>query len=154
VFPNDIQKKAPREVTIKQIADSLNVVGPFAADNGQEVRLEAHGSAGDLPTIREIMDQVTSPAVRVMLNSAARDAAGKGFEHNFNLVKGLLGGVIHLHGLSDPEFPYQLQIDLLAKMGWQGWALLEMSEKVPDRVKAMIELRELWDKMVAKAPAA
>ena len=151
VFPNDFHKEVPREKTIEQIAKALREIGAFAADYGQQVRLESHGSAGDLVTIRAIMDQVPHPAVRVKLNSSARDNEGKGLEANFNLVKDRLADTLHLHELSDPEFPYLLQMKLLVKSGWTGWQLLEASAKVADRLKALIEQREIWDKILAQA---
>ncbi len=148
VFPNSFHDGVPREKTIEQIGNSLNIVGAFAADYGQQVRLEAHGNAGELPAIRAIMDHVVQPSVRVKLNSDKRDTRGNGFEHNFNLVKDLLGDTLHLHNLKNAEFPYQLQMDLLVKMGWSGWQLLEISDKVPDRVLALIEQRRIWDQML------
>jgi hypothetical protein len=151
VFPNDFHKDVPRERTIAQIAKALNVVGGFAAECGQQVRLEAHGSAGDLPTLRAIMDQVTQRSVRLKLNSDKRDAKGQGFEHNLNLVKDFMGDTLHAHDFRAADFPNQLQIDLLVKMGWSGWVLLEASEEVPNRVQAMKEQRELWEKMVASS---
>ncbi len=157
VFPNQFHKEVPREKTIAQIAAALSEVGKFAADYGQEIRLEAHGPAGDLATIRAIMDQVTQRSVRVHLNSIDRDAEGKGFEYNFNLVKPFLAHTLHLRritGLESEKFPFQLQFDLLAKSGWDGWALLETSDKVEDRVKAIIEQRELVEGMIAKAKGA
>jgi len=154
VFPNQFHPDVPREKTIAQIAKALDEVGAVAADLAQEVRLEAHGNAGDLPTIRAIMDQVTQPKVRVALNSDGRDAAGKGFEANFELVKDFLAHTLHAHDFKDAKFPYQLQTDLLAKMKWDGWVLLEASNKVEDRVQALIEQRELFEKMRAKAMKA
>lgn len=151
VFPNSFHEGVPRKKTIEQIGSALNVVGAFAADYGQEIRLEAHGNAGELPTIRAIMDHVVQPSVRVKLNSAKRDTTGKGFESQFNLVKELLGETLHLHNLKDTEFPYQLQMDLLVKMGWTGWQLLEASDKVQDRVRALIEQRRIWDRMLANS---
>ena len=148
VFPNSFHKDVPREKTIEQIGHSLNIIGAFAAGYGQQVRLEAHGNAGDLPTLRAIMDHVVQPSVRVKLNSDRRDKQGKGFEYNFNLVKDFLGDTLHLHNLKDTEFPYQLQMDLLVKMGWTGWQLLEVSDKVPDRVQALIEQRQIWDRLL------
>jgi sugar phosphate isomerase/epimerase len=87
VFPNDFHKEVPEEQTIAQIAKALNAVGKFAADYGQMVRLENHGSAGRLTTIRKILDRIDQKNVRVKLNSDAKDAAGNGFAQNFALVK-------------------------------------------------------------------
>ena len=154
VFPNSFQKDVPREKTIEQIGKALNIVGAFAADYGQQVRFEAHGNAGELSTIKAIMDHVVQPSVRVKLNSDKRDTAGEGFEHNFSLVKNLLGDTLHLHNLKDADFPYQLQMDLLVKMGWGGWQLLEISDKVEDRVQALIEQRQIWDRMLANSLSA
>ncbi|MCH7556504.1 MAG: TIM barrel protein [Planctomycetes bacterium] len=151
VFPNSFHDGVPRAKTIEQIGNSLNIVGAFAADYGQQVRLEAHGNAGELPVLRAIMDHVVQPSVRVKLNSDKRDTKGNGFEHNFNLVKGLLGDTLHLHNLKNAEFPYQLQMDLLVKMGWSGWQLLEVSDKVPDRVQALIEQRQIWDRLLSRS---
>ncbi len=151
VFPNSFHDGVPKEQTIEQISNSLNIVGAFAGDYGQQVRLEAHGNAGELPTIRAIMDGVKQPSVRIKLNSDKRDTAGNGFEHNFNLVKEFLGDTLHLHNLKDAEFPYQLQMDLLVKIGWKGWQLLEVSDKVPDRVQALIEQRRIWDGLLDKS---
>ncbi len=151
VFPNSFHDNVPREKTIKQIAKALNVVGAFAADYGQQIGLEAHGSAGELPTIRAIMDQVNQPSVRVKLNSDVRDTKGDGFEYQFNLVKDLLGETLHLHNLKDTEFPYQHQMDLLVKAGWSGWQLMEAEDKVPDRVRALIEQRQIWDRMLTNS---
>jgi hypothetical protein len=151
VFVNDFHKEVPHERTIEQVAKALNEVGAFASGYGQQVRLEAHGSAGDLKTIRAVMDLVSQKSVRVKLNSDKRDADGPGFEANFNLLKGYLGDTLHLHELDNPAFPYQQQMDLLVRMGWTGWQLLEASAKVPDRFKALIEQREMWEGMLAKS---
>lgn len=151
VFPNDYHEGVPRDKTVAQIATALNELGTFAADYDQQVRLEAHGSAGELTSIRAIMDQVTHPNVRVKLNSSVRDTAGEGFEHNFNLLKDVLGDTLHLHDLNDPDFPYQMQMNLLVKMGWTGWQMLEVSHKVPDRVAALDEYRRIWEGMRDKA---
>jgi sugar phosphate isomerase/epimerase len=151
IFPNQFHPNVPHEKTIEQIAKAASEVGVFAAGIGQEVSLEAHGGAGDLPTMRAIMDQVTNKSVRVRLNCDARDIQGKGLEDNFNLVKDFLAHTVHLHGLKDAKYPYQTLVDLLVKAKWDGWALMENSDKVPDRVQALTEQREIWDALVAKA---
>lgn len=151
VFPNNFHNEVPRDKTIEQIGRALNVVGAFAADYGQQVRLEAHGSAGELPSLKAIMEHVTEPSVRIKLNCDNRDARGEGFEHNFNLVKDLLGYTIHAHDFKDDGYPYQLMMDLLVKNKWSGWILVENSSKVPDRVAALIEQRQIFEQMLAKS---
>jgi sugar phosphate isomerase/epimerase len=153
VFPNQFHRDVPREKTIEQIARAVDELGVYAADLGQEVSLEAHGPAGELPTMRAIMDRVNMRCVRVRLNCDARDVQGEGFVANFNLVKDFLSRIIHLHNLSVPaeEYPYQLMVQLLIKANWEGWALIERGDAVPDRVQAMIEQRQAWEALIAKA---
>jgi len=151
VFPNDFHKEVPEEQTIAQIAKALNAVGKFAADYGQMVRLENHGSAGRLTTIRKILDRIDQKNVRVKLNSDAKDAAGNGFAQNFALVKDRLGDTLHMHELEDSEFPYELQWSLLMAQGWEGWCFVENSAKVPDRAQALIGQHRIWDGMIARA---
>jgi sugar phosphate isomerase/epimerase len=150
VFPNDFHPKVPHEKTIRQIAKAMDELGDFADGLGQEVSLEAHGKAGELPTMRAIMDHTTRRNVRVRLNCDARDTKGKGFAENFNLVKDFLSRIIHLHNLHDAAYPYQKMVDLLHTASWSGWALMERSEKVPDRVAAMAEQRRAWEAMLNK----
>ena len=147
VFVNDWHKEVPHEKTIEQVTGALNTVGKIAAGYGQFVRLENHGSAGDLVSIRKIMDGVTQKNVRIKLNGLPADAAD--FANRFQLVKNILDNTLHFHELGHGDFPYQLQSDLLIDAGWDGWWLLEASTKVPDRMEALIQQHELWDKMVA-----
>ena len=151
VFPNAFHEEVPHETTIAQIGKSLNKVGKAAADYGQMVRLEAHGTAGHLPSIRAIMEHVEEPNVCVKLNSSSRDVEGEGFESNFNQVKDYLGDTIHIHNLKGTEFPYQLQVNLLTRMGWSGWVLVEQSQEVSDRVQELIDYRKIWEDLVANA---
>ena len=43
VKPNSFHKGVDHNTTIEQIGKSLNIVGAFAADYGQQIRLEVHG---------------------------------------------------------------------------------------------------------------
>ena len=129
----------------------MNELGGFAAGLGQRVDLEAHGPAGEWATMKAIMDQVTEKTVGVRLNCDKRDKAGAGLEANFNLVKGRLAKTVHLHNLKGADFPYQQQIALLVNVGWEGWALMENTEKEPDLVAAMIEQREIWEGLLKRA---
>ncbi len=149
VFVNDWHKDVPHEKTIAQVAGALNTVGKIASEYGQTVRLENHGSAGDLVSIRKIMDGVTEKNVRIKLNGLPADA--EDFPRRFQLVKDILDDTLHFHELDGEGFPYQVQCDLLIDAGWDGWWLLEASAKVPDTLQATIAQHRLWDTMVAKS---
>ena len=73
VRPNDLPKTVPAEKTIEQIGKSLNIVGAYAADYGQQIRLEVHGGCARLPIIKQIMDIATHPNVAVCWNSNGQD---------------------------------------------------------------------------------
>lgn len=153
VFPNTFHKEVPEAQTLEQIAKSLNEIGKFAADYGTMVRLENHGPVGTLVNLRKIMDQVEQKNVRIKLNGDARDNEGGQFAQNFALIKDRLGDTLHMRMYRDTEFPYQTQWDLLTAAGWDGWCFVEESVKVPDRVQALIEEREMWEKMIARSLA-
>ncbi len=148
VFPNDFQKSMPQAATIAQVAKSLREVAQAAAGYKQLVRLENHGSAGRLTTLKLILDQVPEKNVVVKLNSDAKDAVDGSFEGNFNLVKSRLGDTLHAHDLNDANFPYQLQCDLLMDAGWEGWWLPEMEGKSDDPMAGLMQQRAKWEQLI------
>lgn len=150
VKPNSFHKGVPREKTIEQIGKSLNVVGVFGADYGQQIRLEVHGQCAELPTIKAIMDIADNPNVAVCWNCNREDLAGKGLEYNFNLVKDRFGDTLHIRELNVGSYPYQELMKLLVDMGYGGWVLLEARTEPEDRVKALVEQRQIWEEMIAK----
>ena len=153
VKPNSFHKGVEREKTIEQIGKSLNIVGKFAADYSQQIRLEVHGSCCELPTMKQIMDVADHPNVGVCWNCNGQDLQGKGLEYNFNLVKKRFGATCHVRELNQGNYPYAKLMELLVKMDYAGWGLLEARGKPKDRVKALIEQRLLFAEMVARAQA-
>jgi hypothetical protein len=151
VFPNDFHPGVPEDQTLAQIAKALNEIGKFAQEHGQRVRLENHGRAGRLVDLRKVIAQVDQKSVGIKLNGDARDNEGGRFAENFAAIKGRLADTLHMRMYKDSEFPYQLQWNLLVEAGWDGWCFVEESVKVPDRVAALIEEREMWEKMIRKA---
>jgi hypothetical protein len=149
VVPNDYHPDIPKEKTIEQIQKALNTVGKIASDHGQRIRLENHGTAGDLVSLYQIMQGVNQRSVGIKLNGEPRD--GPDFANRFRKVKPYLDDTLHFHELDGGDFPYQLQSDLLIDAGWDGWWLLEASSKPPDRVQAMLEQRAMWEAIVAKS---
>jgi sugar phosphate isomerase/epimerase len=153
VKPNSFQPNVPREKTIEQIGKSLNVVGAFGADYGQQIRLEVHGQCSPLPIMKQIMDVADHPNVGVCWNSNAADLEGEGLEHNFNLVKDRMGATAHVRPLDSPGYPYQQLLNLYVKINYRGWILLEDGQVPDDRVRRLAEQGRLFKKMVAEAQA-
>jgi len=151
VKPNSFHKGVSHEKTIEQIGKSLNVVGAFGADYGQQIRLEVHGQCSPLPIMKQIMDIADHPNVAVCWNSNSQDLKGKGLEYNFNLVKDRLGATTHIRQLEYRDYPFQKLFDLLVEIDYAGWALLECHDNPKDRVKAMAKQPGLFGKMVAQA---
>jgi sugar phosphate isomerase/epimerase len=151
VKPNDLPKNVPQEKTIEQIGKSLNELGRFGADYGQQIRLEVHGGCSRLPIIKAIMDVADNPNVGVCWNCNEQDLEGEGLEYNFNLVKDRFGKTVHVRELNIGDYPYQELLNLFVAMDYDGWILLEARTKPDDRVKALAEQRQVFEQMVAKA---
>jgi len=151
VKPNDLPKGVPHEKTIEQIGKSLNELGRFSADYGQQIRLEVHGSCSPLPIIKAIMDVADHPNVTVCWNCNSQDLEGEGLEHNFNLVKDQFGDTVHIREINIGDYPYQELMNLIVDMDYAGWILLEARTDPKDRVAALAEQRQVWQQMVAKA---
>lgn len=150
VKPNDLPKGVPVEKTLAQIAATLTDLGKFAADLGQEVRLEVHGQCAKLPTIKAIMDQVEPKNVAVCWNSNAEDLAGEGLAHNFKLVRARFGATLHVHELESNKYPYAELFRLLRETEYAGHVLLEASSKPADRAGALVEQRKLFEKLASE----
>ena len=151
VKPNDFHESVPHEQTIEQIGNSLNILGKYAADFNQQIRLEVHGECAQLPTIKSIMDIATHPNVAVCWNSNDEDLEGEGLEYNFNLVKDRFGNTAHVRELNMGDYPYQKLITLFANMDYKSWILLEARTDPEDPVQAMKEQLVIFNKMVARA---
>jgi sugar phosphate isomerase/epimerase len=151
VKPDKLHKDVPPEKTLEQIGRSLDELGQFASDWGQEIRLEVHGQCAELPMIAEIFSYVDQPNVGVCWNCNNQDLLGEGLEHNFRLVRKRFGRTVHIRELNDEKYPYQQLVDLLVETRYAGWVLLEARTKPADRVVALRQQRELFEQMVARA---
>jgi sugar phosphate isomerase/epimerase len=152
VKPNAFPEGVPREKTIEQIGQSLLTLGKYARELGQQIRLEVHGrETQELPNIKAMMDVADHPNVKVCWNSNDEDLSGGGLEYNFNLVNDRLGDTVHVREFNVGSYPYQDLINLLVKENYKGWILLECRTEPADLIAAMIEQRELLDKMIANA---
>ena len=152
VKPNAFPPEVSHEKTLEQIGTSLREVGEFAADYGQEIRVEVHGKGTqELPAMKAMMEYADHPQVKVCWNCNMQDLNGEGLTHNFNLVKGYFGETVHVREFNVGEYPYQDLFDLLVGMDYEGWILLECRTKPEDRIAAMKEQRKLMKKMIKQA---
>lgn len=150
VKPNALHKEVPTEKTLEQIGNSLRELAKYAADFGQQIRLEVHGEqTQELPNIKKIMDYANHPNARICWNCNKQDLNGNGFEYNFNLVKNRFGDTIHVRELDRTDYPYKELITNLGKMNYKGWVLLECHTNPDDKLQSMKDQRVVFDKMIA-----
>lgn len=143
VRPNGLPPEVPKEKTLEQIGRSLRELGEFADRHGVQVRLEVHGKETSLlPNIKTIMDVADHKMVGVCWNSNQADLEGKGFDHNFNLVKDKII-TVHMRDLYLDEYPFRKLLTRLNKIGYHGYCLAEIPDS-PDPVRVMKYFRSLW----------
>lgn len=152
VKPNTLPEGVSKEKTIAQIAASFNEVGKYAQDFGQLIRVEVHGNiTQELPVMKAIFDQVTEPNVKICWNSNPEDLLPPGLEYNFDLVKKWFGDTVHVREFNIGDYPYPELFRLFAKMNYQGWILMEARSQPADRVAALREQLELFNRLVAQS---
>ena len=92
------------------------------------------------------MDVADNPNVNVCWNNNNQDLDEKGLEYNFNLVKDRFGDTVHVRELNIGDYPYQKLMSLFVQMNYDGDILLEYRTDPEDKVKGLIEQREIWKK--------
>ncbi len=143
VRPNGLPKDVPVEKTLEQIGRSLRELGRFAADHGQQIRLEVHGPGTSLvPHIGTIMDVADHPAVGVCWNSNQTDLEGSGFDNNFERLRAKIFSV-HMRDLYLEEYPFRTLLNRLVASGFHGYTMAEIPESA-DPVRVMRYFRGLW----------
>lgn len=143
VRPNGLPKDVPVRKTLEQIGISLRGLGEFAANLGQQIRLEVHGTGtSQLGAIQAIMQIADHPAVGVCWNSNQADLDGQGFDANFDMVKSKIM-TVHMRDLYLEDYPFRKLLARLNAMGYSGYCLAEIPES-KDPVRVMRYYRALW----------
>jgi sugar phosphate isomerase/epimerase len=147
--------EVPREKTLDQVVGALRELGDFAANLGQQVRLEVHGGFRDLPTHHEIIHRTDHPHVRTCWNSNNSDLDGDGLDQNFQLVRPYFGATAHVSQLDTPGYPWERLIKLFVASNYDGWLLLEASGSIAvDEVsEKLVHQRKLFEQYLAAAQA-
>lgn len=155
VKPNYLPPEVPRSKTTAQIAESLNAVGKFAQDFGQEIRVEVHGQhTQELPVMKEIFDQVTESNVKICWNCNNEDLLPPGLTKNFDSVKKWFGDTVHVREFNSGNYPYPELFKLFSAMNYSGWILLEARTNPTDKITALREQLELFQDLVEQATAS
>ncbi len=150
VKPNGFVNDVPREKTIEQIGLSLNEVAKFGKELGQEIRVEVHGrGTSELPVVRDIFKVATHPNATVCWNSNDVDLDGAGLGENFDMVKDRFGSTVHIRELNVGNYPYPELMKKFNEMDYQGWILLEARTNPADKISALIEQREIFERMIS-----
>lgn len=143
VRPNGLPAEVPVEKTIEQIGKSLHEIGDFAAEHGQQIRLEVHGKeSAFVPNIKAIMEAADHKNVGVCWNSNQSDLDSEGFDHNFNLLKDKIFSC-HMRDLYLDEYPFRKLLAGLNASGFKGYCLAEIPEST-DPLRVMKYFRSLW----------
>jgi len=143
VRPNGLPKEVPREKTLEQIGLALRELGEFGEGHGVQIRLEVHGPETSLlPNIKTIMDTARHRNVGVCWNSNQSDLQGRGFDHNFDLVKDRIF-TVHMRDLYLDEYPFRTLLARLNETSFSGFCLAEVPES-KDPVRVMNYFRGLF----------
>jgi sugar phosphate isomerase/epimerase len=150
VKPNSFVEGVPHEKTIEQIGRALNEVAEYGDGFGQKIRVEVHGpGTSDLRVIRDIFRVADHPNVYVCWNSNDEDLKGDGLAANFHMVQDRLGDTVHVREFNVGDYPYAELFKLFQAIGYQGWVLLECRTDPKDKIAAMIEQREIFEKLIS-----
>ena len=150
VKPDALPGEVEKEKTIAQIARSLSELGRFAAEHGQEIRLEIHGGCAPIPIIKSIIDQVPEKNVGLCWNCNRQDLDAPGLKENFASVKNRLSGVVHIRDLVSESYPTRELFDLLRSENYSGYLLIEegstnlSSEERIHRLRQSAEIFAEW----------
>lgn len=150
VKPNSFVKDVPREKTIEQIGRALNEIAAYGQEYGQQIRVEVHGpGTSELPVMKAIFDVADHPNAAVCWNSNTEDLKGEGLEHNFHLVAQRFGKTAHVRELTGTDYPWAQLFSLFRSIRYDGWVLLEARGNPADKVAALIEQRQAFEKLTA-----
>jgi len=147
VKPNALPSEVTQEKTVAQIARSISELGRFAAELGQEIRLEIHGGCAPIPIIKSIIDQVPEKNVGLCWNCNKQDLDDPGLQANFASVKKRFSGIVHIRELASPTYPTRELFNLLRAENYAGYLLIEEGDsKLPaeERMRRLSRSAEMF----------
>lgn len=151
IRPNSSHERegVPREKTLEQIGRAFGQLARFAADYGQEIRMEMHGDFTSGADIRRICQIADHPNARVCWNCNPADTRPPGLVENFQQVRPYFGATLHTHDLDNPSYPCRQLAQLLVQSDYRGWILFEESRAIHDPIAELSRQRKLWESWTA-----
>ena len=147
VKPDALPSGVEKEKTIAQIAQSLRELGRFAAEHGQEIRLEVHGGCAPIPIIKSIIDQVPEKNVGLCWNCNGQDLDAPGLKANFESVKNRFSQVVHIRDLASRSYPTRELFHLLRSENYGGYLLIEEGDSslsAEERIRRLSRSAEMF----------
>jgi sugar phosphate isomerase/epimerase len=141
VFGNNWVKGVPRDTLLAHIAKALRELGEYAAPQNVAVLIESHGDFTDSPTLVELMQRASSPAVGILWDAHHTFVQSK--EDPAETAKRIMPYVKHTH-LKDSrpdgnerryvltgegEVPVKAQFEALARHDYRGYYSFEWEKR-------------------------
>lgn len=123
VFGNNFPDGVEREAVMQQVAECLRALAEFGDLLGVEVALEMHGDFCWREAVHTA-DLADHSNVGLIFNSDRRDVENGSVAHVFDADGDRIHHV-HMHHLTDPDFPYRDLIRLLLKRAYNGYLSAE-----------------------------
>jgi len=146
VRPNRLHpdKGIPEEPPLKQIGESLALVGSFAKEYGVEIRVEVHGSdTSRVPRMKKILDYAGHGNVFACWNCNQSDLEDGGLEANYKRLEKKIR-FVHMRDLYLEEYPWRTLLRLLRKSGYTGYCCAELGSASSDPLRVMRYYRALF----------
>lgn len=145
VFGNKLHtdEGVPEEETVRQIGAALHECAEYASQQGVLVRFEMHGDFQSAEQCNEIIKLANSDGMCLIYNCNPGDPVDGSIREIYSAVAPNVGHV-HLHDLSDHEFPYPELVKLLRETGYGGWCTTELPDST-DRDRVLGYYVALWD---------
>jgi hypothetical protein len=123
-----------KEATIEYFGEAMHALGEYGAPRGVETWMEVHGRGTSDPPVAAAMLKAANHAnVGACWNSNPTDLIDGSIRQSFEMLRPWIRNV-HMHDLTDPNYPFRDLFHLLQQSGYAGYTLAEVPEsKEPSR---------------------
>jgi sugar phosphate isomerase/epimerase len=144
--PMGFPPNVPQETAIAYFGASMRELGDYGASKRVEIWMEVHGrGTQDPPVAAALLRAAGHENVGACWNCNPPDVQNGSVKESFALLGRFVRNV-HLHELSDNEYPFRELFGLLRQSGYNRYTLAEVAEsKEPERY--MRNFKALWSEL-------